>query len=107
MIERAVWVSTFICMASSLLIAFGAERLWPRAVSFLAALVLSLLLFPILGWVWASGYPEQGGLIYIAFRKQSWSIIGGVVAMAWFGAWELRKKIEETLSRRQPPPSNQ
>jgi hypothetical protein len=107
MIERAVWVSTFICMASSLLIAFGAERLWPRVVSFLAALVFSLLLFPILGWLWASGYPEQSDLIYIAFRKQGWSFIGGIAAMAWFGAWELRKKIEEALSRRQPPSSEQ
>ena len=107
MIERAVWVSTFICMTSSLLIAFGAERLWSRAASFLAALVFSLLLFPVLGWLWASSYPEESALIYIAFRKQSWTTIGGVVAMAWFGAWELRKKIEEALSRRRAPPSGQ
>jgi hypothetical protein len=44
--------------------------------------------------LWAGAAPEKEHPIDPAFRKEVWTVIGGVVAMAYFGAWRLQKIID-------------
>jgi uncharacterized SAM-binding protein YcdF (DUF218 family) len=98
MVEVGVWTAAAICMTVSLLISFLAgrrfETFWLKFVFFLIASVFGFFLFPFLGGLWASAAPEQEHLIDPAFRKQVSAVIGGVVAMAYFGAWRLQKIID-------------
>jgi hypothetical protein len=44
-------------------------------------------------WHMGGGAPAQEYLIDPAFRKQIWVVVGGVIAMAFFGAWRLPKLV--------------
>src|SRR6516165_9303681 len=98
MVEAGVWMAAAICMTISLLISFWAgrrfESFWLKFVFFLMASVMGFFLFPLLGGLWEGAAPQQEHLIDAAFRKQVWAVIGGVVAMAYFGAWRLQKIID-------------
>jgi hypothetical protein len=98
MVELGVWAATAICMTVSLSISFWAgrrfETFWPKFVFFLIASVIGIFLFPFFGGLWAGAAPQQEHLIDPAFRKQIWTVIGGVVAMAYFGAWRLHEIID-------------
>jgi hypothetical protein len=98
MVELGVWSAAAVCMTVSLFISFWADRrfetFWPKFVFLLIASVIGIFLFPFFGGLWAGAAPQQEHLIVPAFRKQIWAVIGGVVAMAYFGAWRLQKIID-------------
>ena len=97
-VEQGVWTATVVCMTVSLSISFWAghrfKTFWPKFAFFLIACVIGIFLFPLFGGLWAGTAPQQEPLIDPAFRKQFWTVIGGVVAMAYFGAWRLQKIID-------------
>ena len=98
MVELGVWAATAVCMAVSLSISFWAgrrfETFWPKFVFFLIASGVAIFLFPFFGGLWEGAEPQQEHSIDHAFRKQIWAVIGGVVAMAYFGAWRLQEIID-------------
>jgi hypothetical protein len=98
MVELGVWAATAVCMTVSLSISFWAgrrfETFWLKFVFFLIASVIGIFLFPFFGGLWAGAARQQEHLIDPAFRKQIWAVIGGVVAMAYFGAWRLQEIID-------------
>jgi hypothetical protein len=100
MIQLGVWTATAICMTVSLLISFWAgrrfETFWLKFVFFLIASVFGFFLFPFLGGLWQGAAPQQDHLIDAAFRKEAWTVLGGVVVMAYFGAWRLQKIIDDS-----------
>jgi hypothetical protein len=85
-------------MTVSLSISFWAgrrfEAFWPKFVLFLIAPVIGIFLFPFFGGLWMGASPQHEQLIDPAFRKHIWAVIGGVVAMAYFGAWRLQEIID-------------
>lgn len=103
MVELGVWTATVVCMTVSLSISFWAgrrfETFWPKFVFFLIASVVGIFLFPFFGGLWAGTAPQQEHLIDPPFRKQIWAVIGGVVAMAYFGAWRLQEIIDSRRAK--------
>jgi hypothetical protein len=69
-------------MTVSLSISFWAGRryktFWPKFVFFLIAFVIA---------------------IFCSRFKQFWAVIGGVVAMAYFGAWRLQEIIDSRRTK--------
>ena len=101
MVDIGVWTVTAVCMTVSLLISFwGANRYRLKFVSFLIASVVGMLLFSLICGVWIAEFPQEEDSIATALRSQIWSVIGGIVVMAYFGAWRLRAGIDETNTRR-------
>jgi hypothetical protein len=100
MIQVGVWTATAICMTVSLLISFWAgrrfEKFWLKFAFFLIASVIGFFLFPFLGGLWQGAAPQQEHLIDAAFRKEAWTVLGCVVAMAYFGGWRLQKIIDDS-----------
>src|SRR5438132_6578824 len=103
MVEHGVWAATTACMVVSLSISFWAgrrfESFWPKIVFFLIASIAGIFLFLFSAGIWAGTAPAQEHLIYLAFRKQFWVAVGGVVAMAYVGAWRLPRIISDTLAK--------
>lgn len=101
-IETWVWATIAACMSVSLLIGFWAGRrftsFWPKLVFVLVASVLGIFIYPFVGGLLAGGHPEQERLINAVFRKDVWTAIGGIVAMAAFGAWRLPAIIKKRNS---------
>jgi hypothetical protein len=102
MIELGVWAAVGVCMTVSLSISFlGGRRyqtFWPKFLFFLVASFISFSLFPFLDGLWQGAAPQLEHLIDPAFRKQAWTAAGGVIAMAYFGAWRLQHIIDESTS---------
>jgi hypothetical protein len=96
-VELGVWAAAAVCMIVSLSISFWAGRryktFWPKFACFLIASFIGFSLFPFIGGLWQDAVPQQEHLIDAEFRKQLWAIIGGVVAMAYVGAWRLQEII--------------
>jgi hypothetical protein len=90
-------------MTVSLFISFWGGRryttFWPKFVLSLIASVIGIFLFPLFGGLWAGAVPQHEHLIDPAFRKQFWPVIGGVVAMAYFGAWRLQEIIDSRRTK--------
>jgi hypothetical protein len=103
MIELGVWVATGVCMAVSLSISFlGGRRyatFWPKFFFFAAASLVGIFLFPFFSGLWQGVAPQQEHLIDPAFRKQAWTVTGGVIVMAYFGAWRLQEVIDSSRTR--------
>jgi len=55
-----------------------------------------VFLFPFFGGLWQGAAPQQEHLIDAAFRKEAWTVLGCVVAMAYFGGWRLQKIIDDS-----------
>jgi len=100
MVEQGVWAAAAACMIVSLCISFWAghryKTFWPKFAFFLIASAIGIFLFPLFAGLWEGAVPQQEHLIDPAFRKQLWAVIGGVVAMAYFGTWRLQEIIDST-----------
>lgn len=98
MVELAPWLAAAVCMAVSLSISFlGGRRyrtFWPKFAFFTVAFAVGVTLFPLFNGICQGAAPQQSHLIEAAFRKQAWAVIGGVMAMAYFGAWRLQQIID-------------
>jgi hypothetical protein len=94
MVLSAIGVS----MAVSFLISFlGGRRFatfWPKFAFFLAASVVGFFLFPIFCGLWAAATDLQTSVMAVAVRKEVWNVLGGVVAMAYVGAWRFQTMID-------------
>lgn len=95
----AVWVAAAVCMIISLAISFfGGRRygtFWPKFAFFTVGSAVGITLFPLFNGICQGATPEQAHLIDAAFRKQAWTVIGGVMAMAYFGAWRLQQILDD------------
>ncbi len=101
MVGLGVWTATAACMTVSLSISFWAgrrfETFWPKFAFFLIASVIGFFSFLIFTTLWGVAAPQQVHLMAPAIRNQTWAVIGGVVAMAYFGAWRLPEMIDSRL----------
>ncbi len=99
MIELGVCMDAATCLVVSFAISFWVgrryQKFWPKFVAFFIASAIGITLFPLISGIWQGAAPRQEHLIDAASRKQFWVIIGGVVAMAYFGAWRMQKVVDE------------
>jgi hypothetical protein len=98
MIQLGVWASAAACLIVSLFISFWAgrryETFWPKFAFFSIASVIGITLFPFFNGLCQGAMPRQEHLIDAEFRKQFFTVICGVLAMAYVGTWRLQQIIE-------------
>ena len=99
-----IWADIAVCMSISMLLSFWASHKFEgprvRLLCFFLVALVSLVLFGILGGVLTAIFPDQSQPILTSVREETWTAIGGIFVMAYFGMWRLPKIIAEGNERR-------
>jgi hypothetical protein len=104
---HGIWVATFICTAVSFSVSacvgLTFSNFWLRLVFLIISSVLGFILYAVLGGVWSGLNTAEETAIHSSFRNHLPELIGGLVAISWYGTWRLPEKIVEIRNRTQAP----